>query len=80
MACSTGSLRDWLESLGEYKQLQFVQSPIGTALNIIHEQFIGERTASKEADRKEYHQMKCYSLKRRLLESHYKLMSILFTS
>ncbi|KAH9792703.1 hypothetical protein KPL71_004235 [Citrus sinensis] len=74
----TGSLRDWLESLGEYKQLQFVQSPIGTALNIIHEQFIGERTASKEADRKEYHQLKFCSLKRHLLESHYKRMSILF--
>ncbi|KAH9734711.1 hypothetical protein KPL71_017470 [Citrus sinensis] len=40
MARSTGSLRDWLESLGEYRQLQFMQSPIGTALNIIHEQFI----------------------------------------
>ncbi|KAH9680173.1 hypothetical protein KPL71_026451 [Citrus sinensis] len=40
MARSTGSLRDWLESLGEYRQIQFMQSPIGTALNIIHEQFI----------------------------------------
>ncbi|KAH9698127.1 hypothetical protein KPL71_023895 [Citrus sinensis] len=28
MARSTGSLRDWLESLGEYKQLQFMESPI----------------------------------------------------
>ncbi|KAH9698068.1 hypothetical protein KPL71_023866 [Citrus sinensis] len=78
MAHSTGSLRDWLESLGEYRQVQFMQAPIGTALNIIHEQFIGERTASKEADRKEYHQMRCCSLKRHLLESHYKRMSILF--
>ncbi|KAH9680127.1 hypothetical protein KPL71_026427 [Citrus sinensis] len=41
MARSTGSLRDWLESLGEYRQLQFMESPIGTALNLIHEQFIG---------------------------------------
>ncbi|KAH9734764.1 hypothetical protein KPL71_017492 [Citrus sinensis] len=40
MARSTGSLRDWLESLGEYRQIQFMESPIGTALNIIHEQFI----------------------------------------
>ena len=78
MARSTGSLWDWLESLGEYRQIQFMQSPIGTALNIIHEQFIGERTASKEADRKEYHQMRCCSLKRHLLKSHYKRMSILF--
>ena len=78
MARSTGSLRDWLESLGEYRQTQFMQAPVGTALNIIYEQFIGERTASKEAERKEYHQMRCCSLKRHILETHYKRMSILF--
>ncbi|KAH9680133.1 hypothetical protein KPL71_026430 [Citrus sinensis] len=78
MARSTGSLRDWLESLGEYRQLQFMQSPIGTTLNIIHEQFISEKTASTDVDRKEYHKMKRCSLKRHLLESHYKRMSILF--
>ena len=33
-----------------------MQSPIGTALNIIHEQIIGEKTVSTDADRKEYHQ------------------------
>ena len=78
MARSTGSLRDWLDSLGEYRQTQFMQAPIGIALNIIYEHFIGERIASKEANRKEYHQMRCYSLKRHLLETHYKRMSILF--
>ncbi|KAH9752185.1 hypothetical protein KPL71_014601 [Citrus sinensis] len=78
MARSMGSLRDWLESLGEYRQIQFMESPIGTALNIIHEQFIGEKTASTDADRKDYHQMKCCSLKRHLLDAHYKRMSILF--
>ena len=40
MARSTGSLRDWLESLGEYRQIQFIQAPVGTALNLIYEQFI----------------------------------------
>ncbi|KAH9680015.1 hypothetical protein KPL71_026374 [Citrus sinensis] len=30
MARSTGSLRDWLESLGEYRQLQFMESPIAS--------------------------------------------------
>ncbi|KAH9744197.1 hypothetical protein KPL70_003588 [Citrus sinensis] len=78
MARSTGSLRDWLESLREYRQIQFMESPIGTALNIIHEQFIGEKTASTDADRKDYHHMKCCSLKRHLLDAHYKRMSILF--
>ncbi|KAH9671279.1 hypothetical protein KPL70_017307 [Citrus sinensis] len=48
------------------------------ALILIHEQFIGEKTASTKADRKEYHQMKCCSLKRHLLDAHYKRMSILF--
>ncbi|KAH9649387.1 hypothetical protein KPL70_025964 [Citrus sinensis] len=72
------SLRDWLESLGEYRQIQFMESPIGTALNIIHEKFIGEKTTSTDADRKDYHQMKCCSLKRHLLDAHYKRMSIIF--
>ncbi|KAH9792736.1 hypothetical protein KPL71_004255 [Citrus sinensis] len=78
MARSTGSLRDWIESLGEYRQIQFMESPIRTTLNLIHEQFIGEKIASTDADRKEYHQMKCCSLKRHLLDAHYKRMSILF--
>ena len=55
-----------------------MESLIGTTLNLIHEQFIGEKTVSTEADRKEYHQMKCCSLKRHLLDAHYKRMSILF--
>ncbi|KAH9792543.1 hypothetical protein KPL71_004164 [Citrus sinensis] len=78
MARSTGSLRDWLESLGEYRQLQFMESLIGTTLNLIHEQFIGEKITSTDADRKEYHKMKCCFLKRHLLDAHYKRMSILF--
>ncbi|KAH9801941.1 hypothetical protein KPL71_001211 [Citrus sinensis] len=55
-----------------------MESPIGTALNIIHEQFIGEKTASTDEDRKDYHQMKYCSLKRHLLDADYKRMSILF--
>ena len=42
----TGSLRDWFDTLGEYRQLQFVQLPnVSTALTVIHEQFIGESAA-----------------------------------
>ena len=58
----TGSLRDWFESLGEYRQLQF----------------IGELAASTEASKKKYHQMKCCYLKRHHLEMHYKRMSMLY--
>ncbi|KAH9792631.1 hypothetical protein KPL71_004204 [Citrus sinensis] len=58
----TRSLRDWFESLGEYRQLQLIQTTIPIALTVIYEQFIGEPAASTEASRKKYHQMKCCSL------------------
>ena len=33
----TGSLRDWFDTLGEYRQLQFVQLPtVSSALFVIH--------------------------------------------
>ena len=51
---------------------------IGTSLTIVHEQFIGEKINSTDADRREFHQMKCCSLKRHLLETNYKRMSIMF--
>ena len=74
----TSSLRDWFESLGEYRQLQLIQTTIPIALAVIYEQFIGEPAASTEASRKEYHQMKCCSLKRHHLEMHHKRMSMLY--
>ncbi|KAH9686146.1 hypothetical protein KPL70_014257 [Citrus sinensis] len=74
----TGSLRDWFESLGKYRQLQLIQTTIHIALAVIYEQFMGEPAASTEASRKEYHQMKCCSLKRHHLEMHYKRMSMLY--
>ena len=47
-----GSLRDWCDTLGEYRQLQFVQLPnVSTALSVIHKQFIGESAAVFEAAR-----------------------------
>ena len=51
-------MRDWFESLGEYRQLQLIQTIVATALTIIYEQFIGEPVAANEAFRKEFHQMK----------------------
>ena len=74
----TGSLRDWFESRGEYRQLQLIQTTIATTLLVIYEQFIGEPAESTEASRKEYHQMKCCSLKPHHLEMHYKRMSMLY--
>ncbi|KAH9657930.1 hypothetical protein KPL70_023280 [Citrus sinensis] len=75
----TGPLRDWFDTLGEYRQLQFMQLPnVSTALSVIHEQFIRESAAVFEAARRDYLNMKCYSLNSKDLDFHYKRMSILF--
>ena len=75
----TGSLRDWFDSLGPYRQLQFVQLPsVSSALAILHEQFIGEPSAVFEAARQDYLNMKCCYLNTKDLDFHYKRMSILF--
>ena len=63
--------------MGEYRQLQLIQTTPATTLAVIHEQSIGE-PAANEAARKEFHQMKCCSLKCNHLEMHYKRMSILY--
>ena len=74
----TGSLRDWFDSLGPYRQLQFVQLPnVSSALGILHEQFIGEPSAVFDAARRDYLNMKCCSLNTKDLDFHYKRMSIL---
>ncbi|KAH9769515.1 hypothetical protein KPL71_012031 [Citrus sinensis] len=42
----TGALRDWFDSLGNYRQLQFVQLPkVSSALAVIHDQFLGDPSA-----------------------------------
>ncbi|KAH9801803.1 hypothetical protein KPL71_001165 [Citrus sinensis] len=75
----TGSLRHWFDSLGPYRQLQFVQLPnVSSALAILHEQFIGESSTVFEAARRDYLNMKCCSLNTKDLDFHYKRMSILF--
>ena len=75
----TGSLRDWFDTLGEYRQLQFVQLPnVLSALSVIHEQFIRESAAIFEGARRNYLNMKCSSLNSKDLDFHYKRMSILF--
>ena len=75
----TGSLQDWFDSLGQYRQLQFIQiSDISQALAILHGQFIGEPSATFEAARRDYHNMKCCSLNTKDLLYHYKRMSLLY--
>ncbi|KAH9698094.1 hypothetical protein KPL71_023881 [Citrus sinensis] len=54
----TGSLRDWFESLGPYRQLQVIQAQISEVLGIIYEQFLGEATAANEQTRRKFHLIK----------------------
>ena len=63
MSRTIGSLRDRFESLGQYRQLQFVQIPdTPTALGLIYEQYLGEPSTAQELARREFHQIKCCSL------------------
>ncbi|KAH9680023.1 hypothetical protein KPL71_026377 [Citrus sinensis] len=75
----TGALRDWFDSLGNYRQLQFVQLPeVSSALAVIHDQFLGHPSAVFEAARRDYLNMECCSLNAKDLDFHYKRMSLLF--
>ncbi|KAH9697824.1 hypothetical protein KPL71_023774 [Citrus sinensis] len=75
----TGALRDWFDSLGQYRQLQFVDLPeVSSALAVLHDQFLGDPSAVFKAARRDYLNMKCYSLNAKDLDFHYKRMSLLF--
>ncbi|KAH9792542.1 hypothetical protein KPL71_004163 [Citrus sinensis] len=69
----TGALRDWFDSLGQYRQLQFVDLPeVSSALAVLHDQFLGDPSAVFEAARRDYLNMKCCSLNAKDLDFHYK--------
>ncbi|KAH9780732.1 hypothetical protein KPL71_008192 [Citrus sinensis] len=75
----TGALRDWFDSLGQYRQLQFVDLPeVSSALAVLHDQFLGDPSAVFEAARRDYLNMKCCSLNAKDLDFHYKRISLLF--
>ncbi|KAH9801865.1 hypothetical protein KPL71_001182 [Citrus sinensis] len=75
----TGALRDWFDSLGRYRQLQFVDLlEVSSALAVLHDQFLGDPSAVFEAARRDYVNKKCYSLNAKDLDFHYKRMSLLF--
>ncbi|KAH9763280.1 hypothetical protein KPL70_001109 [Citrus sinensis] len=75
----TGALRDWFDSLGRYRQLQFADLPeVSSALFVLHDQFLGDPSVVFEAARRDYLNMKCCSLNVKDLDFHYKRMSLLF--
>ncbi|KAH9734753.1 hypothetical protein KPL71_017488 [Citrus sinensis] len=72
----TGALRDWFDSLGQYRQLQFVDlSEVSSALAVLHDQFLGDPSAVFKAARRDYLNMKCCSLNAKDLDFHYKRIS-----
>ncbi|KAH9752123.1 hypothetical protein KPL71_014574 [Citrus sinensis] len=74
----TGSLRDWFDSLGQYRQLLYLQHPtVSAALMDIHSQFLGEPAAIFATARKEYLQMRCCSMQRSDLHYHFKRIQLL---
>ncbi|KAH9649380.1 hypothetical protein KPL70_025958 [Citrus sinensis] len=71
-----GALRDWFDSLGRYRQLQFIDLPeVSSALAVLHDQFLGDPSAVFEAARRDYLNMKCCSLNVKDLDFHYKRIS-----
>ncbi|KAL0420819.1 UNVERIFIED_CONTAM: polyprotein [Sesamum latifolium] len=72
----TGTLRDWFQSLGDYKQVQFSQATNPSiVLGAIHQEFIGDASLINKMASQEYFAMKCCSLKRKDLDFHFKRMS-----
>ncbi|KAG5255169.1 movement protein [Salix suchowensis] len=71
----SGTLWDWFHALGDYQQLQFVNSAsLSEALGWLHYEFLGEALNNKEIARYEYFKMKCCSYLRSDLEKHFKEM------
>ncbi|KAK0582373.1 hypothetical protein LWI29_024886 [Acer saccharum] len=72
----TGSLRDWYQALGEYRQLQFVRVPLASqAMGYIFKEFLGDPDHIYKQARQEFFDMRCCSLKRKDIMFHYKRMS-----
>ncbi|XP_060964790.1 uncharacterized protein LOC133033738 [Cannabis sativa] len=72
----TGILQDWWQSLGEYRQLQFLQAySIEAALNHLYVEFCGQDSQVVERFRGEFFKMKCCSMKKEDLELHFQRMT-----
>ncbi|KAK0602659.1 hypothetical protein LWI29_035755 [Acer saccharum] len=72
----TGSLIDWYQALGEYRQLQFVRVPLASqAMGYIFREFLSDPDHIYKQARQEFFDMRCCSLKRKDIMFHYKRMS-----
>ncbi|KAI9174389.1 hypothetical protein LWI28_016595 [Acer negundo] len=72
----TGSLRDWYQALGEYRQLQIVRAAsTSVVMGIIFREFLGDPDQFYKQARQEFFEMRCCSLRKKDIDFHYKLMS-----
>ncbi|CAN6924562.1 unnamed protein product [Brassica oleracea var. botrytis] len=68
----SGALKEWWNSLGEYRQQQVYQTTIPLLLGEIHREFIGTPTHQKEQLQEEFFSAKCCSLRKKDLAKHFK--------
>ncbi|CAH2079042.1 unnamed protein product [Thlaspi arvense] len=67
----SGALKEWWNSLGEYRHQQVYQTTIPLLLREIHREFIGTPTHLKEQLQEEFFSAKCCSLKKKDLAKHF---------
>ncbi|CAH8278551.1 unnamed protein product [Arabidopsis lyrata] len=67
----SGALKEWWNSLGEYRQQQVYQTTIPLLLGEIHREFVGTPNHLKEQLQEEFYTAKCCSLKKRDLAKHF---------
>ncbi|KAG7547611.1 Viral movement protein [Arabidopsis suecica] len=67
----SGALKEWWNSLGEYRQQQMYQTTIPLLLGEIHREFVGTPSHLKEQLQEEFYTAKCCSLKKRDLAKHF---------
>ncbi|KAK2645919.1 hypothetical protein Ddye_021114 [Dipteronia dyeriana] len=72
----TGSLRDWYQALGEFRQLQLVRcGSLSEAMGIIFLEFLGDASQFYKQTKHELFEMRCCSLDKRDIDYHYRRMS-----
>ncbi|KAL2534384.1 putative zinc finger protein [Abeliophyllum distichum] len=72
LARLTGFLRDWYDSLGEYRQLQYLNSPtVEQCMNALYWEFCGRQDHLKDIAREEFFKLKCCSYNPNDLDKHF---------
>ncbi|MED6147936.1 hypothetical protein PIB30_048500 [Stylosanthes scabra] len=67
-----GNLREWMNGFSQYEKMGLVNGTSEYFLGLIHKEFLGDITIIQKRNSQEYYEMKCCSLNRRDLKTHYK--------